>query len=101
SVRAVNIGRYRLVKFPRTRFMPIGAIEQGSGRANLDAVSAFRTAQPSAVCSDHGIDAAVSGFDRVCAHPFLTDARTAFAQNAALRVVRDDRRKIFFGLCVL
>ena len=81
--------------------MTVNAVKQRSGRADFDTVAALRTIQPTAVCADYGIDAAVAGLDGVLAHPFVTDACAAFAENAPLRVVGDYRREIFFGLGVL
>ena len=44
--------------------------------------------------------AAIAGFDRVFAHPFVADARATLAQDAALRIVCDHRGKIFFRIVV-
>jgi hypothetical protein len=72
--------------------MPIGSVEQRSRRANLDAVAALRTIQPATERADDGVRAAIAGFDRFFAHPFIADARTTFAENASLRIVGDHRR---------
>ena len=45
--------------------------------------------------------AAPAGLDGVLAHPLVADARAAFAEDAALRVVGDDGREEFFGRVVL
>src|SRR5678816_1201259 len=80
--------------------MTIDAVKQRPSWADLDAVAALRAIQPAAVRSYHGINAAVSCLDGVFAHPFVANTRAAFAENASLRIVRYDRRKIFLGLGV-
>ena len=65
----------------------LGHLAQGLGRAGHG--------------RGHGAAAVVHGLDRVLAHPFVAYARAAFAENAPLRIVRDDRRKILLGSHVL
>src|SRR5205085_7029173 len=81
--------------------MTIGRVEQRSRRADFDAVAALRAVEPAAVSSDDGICAAPASFNSILAHPFIADARAAFTQDATLRIVRDNRREIFFGRRVL
>ena len=81
--------------------MAVNSIEQRTGRANLDTVAALRTVEPTAVSADNCINTAIARLDCILAHPFVTDTRAAFAQNASLRIIGDDRRKILFGLGVL
>ena len=81
--------------------MTVGCVQQCAGRANLNAVTALRTIQPTAVRANHGVGAAIAGFDRFFAHPFVADARATLAENAALRIVGDHRRKISLRLGVL
>src|SRR5260370_34351714 len=80
--------------------MAISAVEQSPGRADFDAVAALRTIQPAAVSADDRIRAAIAGFDRVFAHPFVADARATLAEDAALRIVCDHRGEIFLGMVV-
>src|SRR5207249_7532760 len=81
--------------------MAISSIQQRPRGTNLDAVAALRTIQPVTISSDYSIRAAIARFDRLFAHPFVTDARATFTENATLRIVGDHRRKIFFRLRVL
>src|SRR4051794_32536306 len=81
--------------------MTIGRVKQSSGRADFYAVAALRAVEPAAVSSNDSVRAAPACFNRIFAHPFVADARAAFAENAALRVVRHNRREIFFRLRVL
>src|SRR6266566_2557408 len=80
--------------------MAISSVEQGPGRADFDAVAALRTIQPAAVCADDRVRATIAGFDRIFAHPFVTDACATLAQDAALRIVCDHRGKIFLRIVV-
>src|SRR5262245_299735 len=100
SVRAVRIGRNRLIKLPRPSFVTINAIQQRPCRTNLDAVTALRAIQPAAVGADNGIDTPVARLYRVLSHPLAANACAALAQNASLRIVSHDRREIFFRLSV-
>src|SRR6476659_11399940 len=81
--------------------MTVGAIEQSTGGTNFDAVAALRTVEPAAIGSDHSSSAAATGFDRIFAHPFVANARAAFTENAALRIVCHHRREVSFGLVIL
>src|SRR3954462_15702880 len=81
--------------------MPVGAVEQRSGRANFNAVAALRAVQPAAKGADDGIRAPIAGFDRLFAHPLITDARATLAENATLRIVSHHGREIFLRLSVL
>src|SRR5205807_9842185 len=81
--------------------MTISSIQQSSGRANFNTVAALGAIQPASVSSDYRVRATIAGFDRIFAHPLIADARAAFAENAALRIVGDHRRKILFRLRVL
>src|SRR5205085_8428722 len=81
--------------------MTIGRVEQRSGRADFDAVAALRAVEPAAVSSDDGICAAPASFNSILAHPLVADARAAFTQDAALRIVCHNRREILFGRRVL
>ncbi len=89
-----------LREFPWTCLMAVSCIEQRAGRTNLDAVSALRTIEPAEIRADDGVRAAPAGFDRVFAHPLVANARAAFAENAALRIVCDHRREISLGVVV-
>src|SRR5712692_8270386 len=80
--------------------MSISSVKQRSGRTDFDAVTALGTIQPTTVSADHRVRPTITGFDRVFTHPLIADARATFAQNAALRIVRDHGRQIFFGLRV-
>src|SRR5688500_16314181 len=81
--------------------MPVGSVQQGPRRTNFNAVAALRTIQPAAVRPDNCVRAAIAGFDRLLAHPLVTDARAALAKDESLRVVSDHLRKIYFGMIVL
>src|SRR5437764_13011076 len=81
--------------------MAISSVQQRSRRTDFDAVAALRTIQPAAERADDCISATIAGFDRFFTHPFITHARAALAEDAALRIVRDHRRKIALGLRVL
>src|SRR5918992_293339 len=81
--------------------MTIGSVQQRSCRANFNAIAALGTIQPPAVCADDCVRAAIAGFDRLLAHPLVTDARAALAENAPLGIIRHHWRKIFFGMIVL
>src|ERR1043166_8919160 len=76
-----------LRELPRTRLVTIRRVEQRSGRTNLDAVAALRTIEPAEIRSDHRVRATTTGLNRFFAHPLVTDARAAFAENAALRLL--------------
>src|SRR5438067_2108061 len=80
--------------------MAISSIQQSSRRTNLNAVAALGAIQPTTVSSDDSVRTTIAGFDRIFAHPLVADARAAFAENAALRIVGDHRRKILFRLRV-
>ena len=71
--------------------MTIGSVEQSSGRANFDAVAAFRAIEPSAIRSDDRVGPAIAGLNRLFAHPFIADARATLTEDAALRIVGDHR----------
>ncbi len=81
--------------------MSIGCVEKRAGRTNFNTVSALRTIEPAEVCADNCVRPASSGFDRVFSHPFVANSSATFAEDAALRIVSDHRRKIFFGMVVL
>ena len=80
--------------------MAVSSIQQRPGRADFDAVTALRTIQPAPEGSNHCIRAAIAGFDCFFTHPFIADTRAALAEDAALGIVRDDRRKILLRLRV-
>src|SRR5262249_9564937 len=90
-----------LIQFPRPMLMPVCSVEQRSGGADFDTVATLRTVQPVAVRADDGARAAIAGFDRLLAHPFVADPGASLAENAALRIVRDHRRQIFFWVIIL
>src|SRR6267142_2831907 len=92
AVGTIRAGGNRLGQFPGASLMPIGSIEQRAGGADFDAVAALRTVQPAAVCADDRVGAATARFDRVLAHPLVTDARATLTKNAALRIVSDHGR---------
>ena len=81
--------------------MAIGSVEQRAGGTDFDAIATLRTVEPAAVSADDSAGAASSRFNRVLAHPFVADARAAFAENAALRIVSNDGREISFGIVIL
>src|SRR3989454_3331743 len=81
--------------------MTIGSIQQGPRRTNFNAVAALRAIQPTAIGSDYRVRTTIAGFDRVFAHPLVADARATLAENAALWIVSDHRRQIFFGMVIL
>src|SRR5207249_11103073 len=81
--------------------MTISSLKQSSRRTNLDAVAALRTIQPPAERADDSVRTAIAGFDRFLAHPFIADTRATLAENAALRIVGDHRRKILLRFGVL
>src|SRR2546429_7224525 len=101
AVRAVSAGRNCLRQFPWSMLMTISSIKQGACRADLDAVAALRAIQPAAERADNRVRAAIAGFDRFFAHPFVADARATLAENATLRIVGDHRRKIFLSSRIL
>src|SRR5690348_1346217 len=80
--------------------MTVRPIEQRSRRTDFNAVAALGTIQPSAIGADDRIRTAIAGLDRLLTHPLVADTRATFAENAALRVVCDHRRKIFFRMIV-
>src|SRR5258707_15284305 len=80
--------------------MAISAVEQSPGGADFDAVPPLRKIHPAAVSADDRIRAAIAGFDRVLAHPLVTDARATLAEDAALRIVCDHRGEIFLRMVV-
>src|SRR3982750_1087696 len=80
--------------------MAIGGVKQRSRGADFDAVATLRAIKPATVVAEDCMSAAPSCFDRFFTHPFIADSRTAFAQNAALRIVCYDWRQIFFGVIV-
>src|SRR5712691_8330807 len=80
--------------------MTISSVEQSPCGANFDAVAALRAIQPATISSNDGVRAAIAGFDRIFAHPFVADARATLAQDAALWIVCDHRGKIFFRMIV-
>src|SRR2546423_12876837 len=80
--------------------MAVGSVQQSSRRTNFNAVAALRAIQPTAVGADDCVRATIAGFDSLFPHPFVAHARAALAENAALRVVRDHRRKIFFRMVI-
>src|SRR6266567_4990234 len=81
--------------------MTISSIQQGSGRTDFNAVAALGAIQPTAIGSNYSVRATVAGFDRIFAHPFVADARASLTKYAALRIVSDHRREIFFRMIVL
>src|SRR5687768_10919415 len=81
--------------------MAVDPVEQSTRRAYLDTIAALRTAEPAPVGADDGICTTIAGLDRILTHPFRTNTCTAFAEDAPLRIVGHDRRKILFGLDVL
>ncbi len=93
AVGAERAGRSRAVQLPRPRLVPVGRVEQRPRRADLDAVAALRAVEPAAVGADDGVRAAPAGLDGVLAHPLVADARAALTEDAALRVVGDDRAR--------
>src|SRR6185503_8791613 len=96
SVRRVNISRDRLIELPWAGRVAVHTVEQSSGRAYFYAVAALRTIQPAAIGPDHSARTTVSGLDGILSHPFAANACAAFAKNASLGIVCDDRREIFF-----
>src|SRR5438067_847740 len=78
--------------------MAIGSVKQGSRRANLDAIAALRTIQPSAEPANARVGAAIAGFARFFTHPLIADTSATLAEDAALRIVGDHGGKIFFRL---
>src|SRR2546423_1202525 len=81
--------------------MAIGRVKECARRADLYAVAALGAVEPTVVCADDRVRAAPARFNRVLAHPFVADARAAFTENAALRIVGDNRRQKFFGMIIL
>src|SRR5437867_1155024 len=98
SIRAIRASRNDLIELPRPSLMAIRTIEQRSRRTNLDAIAALRAIQPTAVSSDDCICAAITGLDGLLAHPFITYPRATLAEDAALGIVCNHRRKIFLRL---
>src|SRR5438094_4313587 len=78
--------------------MAISTIEQCSLWTNFDAIAALRAIQPTAVSSDDYICSAIARFDGLLAHPFITYPRATLAEDAALGIVGNHRRKIFLRL---
>lgn len=72
--------------------MTIGSVEQRAGRANLNAIATLRTVEPAEIGPDNSVGAPTSGLDRILAHPFVTNSSATFAQNATLRIIRNDGR---------
>src|SRR5450432_2011692 len=101
AVRAEGASRNRLGQFPRTRLVPIGAVEQGPRRTDFDAVATLRTVQPATVSADDGIRTAPPGLDGVFTHPLVAHSSAALAKDAALRIVGNHWRKVSFRLSIL
>src|ERR1043166_9612167 len=81
--------------------MPIRSIEQRSRRTNLDAIAPLRTIQPAAERANDRVRATIARFDGFFTHPLIAHARAALAEDAALRIVGDHRRKILLRLRIL
>src|SRR5205085_10748000 len=81
--------------------MTISSIQQRSRRTDFNTVATLRAIQPAAISPDYRVRAPIAGFDRVFAHPFVADARASLTQYAALRIVGDHRRQIFFRMVIL
>src|SRR5688500_9291272 len=93
-------GRDHLGQLPWTCLVTICRVEQCAGWADLDAVATLRTVEPAKISADHSVRATATCFDRVLAHPFVANARTPFAENATLRIIRNHRREIFLGVVI-
>ena len=94
SVRAEVAYRRRLLQIPGSRDVFVRRVQQSPGRTNVDAVAAVGAFDPAAERTDQSGRAAIDRGDREFVHPFFADARAAFADYAALRVVVNEGRDL-------
>src|SRR5262249_33477287 len=98
TVRTVCAHRRRIVHFPRTRLVTVGAARERAHWANVDAHAAlFAIEVIFAIGNDDAVGATHAHAERLYVHAFVAYAHAAETQDAARRVVVDEVRPLLFG----
>ncbi len=98
AVRAMGARLRDVGHLPGARLITIRAAGERADRADVDAHTAFFACQlVGLVRQDYGEHAAGADAERFHVHAFVADAHAAEAENAARRIVIDQRRPFLLG----
>src|SRR5690348_15040539 len=102
TVRAMGARRGEIGHLPRARLIAISAAGERADGADIDAHAAFFASQfARLVWKDYGLHAARSDAQGFHVHTFIARTDAAEAENAARRVVVNERRPFFLGVVEL
>ncbi len=102
SVRAVRARLGNVGHFPRARLVAVGSAGERADRADINAHAAFFAGQRAFfIRQDYGMHAAGADAESFHVHALIADAYAAEAENAARRVIKNERRPLFFRVVEL
>src|SRR4029077_11647115 len=102
SVRAMRARISHVSHFPRARLIAVSTAGESADRANVNAHAAFFAGEfTRLVWENHGLHTARPDAQRLHVHAFIADAHAAEAEDAARRVVINERRPLLFRVMQL
>src|SRR5690348_4244410 len=102
AIRAVPADRAEILHLPRPRLVAVSPAGQRAYGADVNAHATFFAGKLAIVVrDDDGMYSARAHAERLDVHSFVADTHAAEAQDAARRVIINDRRPFLFGIVQL
>ena len=97
AVRAVRTGLGNVGHFPRARLVAVGSAGKRADRTDVDAHAAFFAGERAFfIRQDYGMHATGADAESFHVHALIAHAHAAEAENAARRVIKNERRPLLF-----